>query len=233
MYFESMKKTCTSFQYAEMWLQATNQSPKPNLTKDKSLTCVLLGINGLSSRSRAQKSHMLQSALQGTQQWDMQYHNPDIFMKKWSVARWTQQKTNRLRAHLEVHNPVDSGLDPTILEGRTSAELMWRRTAWWRFWFEKEWYSNPRGIEKYKEENLRSPKNHRYWLLQIKAESQGKRRSKSLGRDWALLMRISLSWPKVTWYRCGSVLSHNKITEVNVLCENVTISNEGMHSFCC
>lgn len=44
---------------------------------------------------------------------------------------------------------------------------------------------------------------------------------------------MSLSRSKVTWYRCNSVLSHNKITEVNVLCENLTISNEGRHSFCC
>lgn len=160
-----------------MWLQATHQSPKPNLTNDKSLTCVLLGINGLSSRSRAQRFHMLQSALQGThtQRWNiMQYPIPDISMKKWSLARWTQRKTERFGAHLEVHNPADSCRDSTILEGRTSAEVMWKRTALWRCWFEKEWYSNPSGIEKWCDFKLRNHtlRNHHSWLFQIKTETQ-------------------------------------------------------------
>lgn len=114
------------FQYAEMWIQTTNQSPKPNLARDKSLTCALLGINGPSSRSRVQRSHMLQSALQGTQHWNS---NITIQTYPWRNDQWTQQKTNRFRAHLEVHNPVDSCLDSTILEGRTSAEVMWKRIA--------------------------------------------------------------------------------------------------------
>lgn len=73
MHFENMKKISRSFQYDELWIQ----SPNPNLAKDKSLTRVPLKINGPSSRSREQRSHMLQSALQGTERntWQSGHNN--------------------------------------------------------------------------------------------------------------------------------------------------------------
>lgn len=167
------------------------QSPKPDLAKDKSFTCVPLEINGLSSRSRAQRSQTLQSALQGIRQGNMTVGSYNVGMaqvdttenKELKSSPWSTQSSgfiSRLnhsgrkdvgRTEVKKDSIVQLLIQIAIISKSSSTKM-------------------PR--REFKLRNL-PPGNHHFWLVQIDSESQEKCSSvlvylECQRQHWALLM---------------------------------------------